>query len=304
MAEKTWLEISLTVDGELAEAVAEVLARYVPNGVAIEASQIAPDPEGPGYPVGPVRVCGYLDASSDIEETRQRIEEGLWYLSRISPMPAPTLRIIQEVNWVETWKQHYQPILVGQRLVITPAWLDNPDPQRIPIRIDPGMAFGTGTHPTTQLCLAMAEHYTLPGRPVIDLGCGSGILAIAALKLGASFALGVDIEAEAVDASMQNAALNGIESGLEVYKGSQAEILAGQFSLRQAPLVFANILAPILVRLLDEGFGRMIEDGGCALLSGILAEQEDSVLQAAARNGLRLLERQQISDWVALALAR
>jgi len=302
VAEQSWLEVSLIVDGEMAEAVADVLARYIPSGVVIESTQIAPDPEGEGYVTGPLKVCGYLDTTADIEETRQRIEEGLWYLSRIAPMPAPQFRIIQEVNWVETWKQHYHPIPVGERLMITPAWLPDQDAARIPIRIDPGMAFGTGTHPTTQLCLAMAEQYTLPGQPVIDVGCGSGILAIASLKLGASHALGVDIEAEAVEAVRQNAGINGVLQGFEVGLGSVTEVRQGDFSIQHAPLVFANILAPILVRLFEDGMGHLVSPGGRLVLSGILQEQEESVMTAAQSQGFTLHARMQMGDWVTLCV--
>jgi len=302
VAEKSWLEISLIVDGELAEAVAEVLARYVPNGVVVESTQIIPDPEGEGHMAGPLRVCGYLDPDADIEETRRRIEEGLWYLSRISPMPTPQFRVIQEVNWVEAWKEHYHPIPVGKRLLIIPAWLQPENPNRIPIRIDPGMAFGTGTHPTTQLCLALAEDRIQPGETVIDIGSGSGILSIAALRLGAAHALGVDIEAEAVTSALQNATLNQVERWLELGLGSVSEVRRGQFSIRKAPIVFANILAPILVRLFEDGLADLVESGGCAILSGILVEQEASVLAAAERFGLKLIERQQIEDWVALCV--
>jgi ribosomal protein L11 methyltransferase len=302
VAEKNWLEVSLLVDGEIAEAVAEVLARHVPDGVVIESTQIIHDPEGEGHPGGPMRVVGYLPMDTNMEELRQRIEEGLWYLSRISPMPGPQFRYIQEVNWVEAWKEHYHPIPVGRKLMIIPAWLELEDPSRLPIRIDPGMAFGTGTHPTTQLCLVLAENHLQPGEPVIDVGCGSGILSIAALRLGAPHALGVDIEEEAITASRQNATLNQVERWLETGLGSVAEVHRGLFSISQAPVVFANILAPVLVRLLDEGLGQLISPGGVAILSGILAEQEESVLSAAQRNGLHLVDRLQSGDWVALCL--
>jgi ribosomal protein L11 methyltransferase len=303
VAEKTWLEVSLIVNGEMAEAVADVLARFVPGGVVIESTQIIPDPDGEGHPGGPLRVTGYLEMDAVIEELRHRIEEGLWYLSRISPLPVPQFRLVKEVDWLEAWKDHYHPIKIGRRLMIVPAWLQPEDHTRLPIRIDPGMAFGTGTHPTTQLCLELAEARVKAGEPVIDIGCGSGILAIAALKMGASHALGVDIEGEAVTASQQNAALNQVDRWLELGTGSVAEVRAGMFSISQAPLVFANILAHILVRLLDEGLGELIAPGGVAILSGILAEQEDSVLKAAQRNGLNLVQRRQSEDWVALCLA-
>ena len=152
-----WLEVSLTVNGELAEAVAEVLARFVPGGVVVESTAIYADPEDHGYPVGPLRVCGYLPMDVQLEETRQRIEEALYFLGRIQPLPDPQFKPIEEVNWAEAWKQHYKPIAIGKKLVIVPAWLDSPDESRISIRIDPGMAFGTGTHPTTQLCLELLE---------------------------------------------------------------------------------------------------------------------------------------------------
>ena len=305
MSGSTWLEVSLTVDGELAEAVAEVLARYIPAGVVIESTAVYAGPEDEnGQAVGPLRVCGYLPVDDQLEETRRKIEEGLWYLGRISPLPAPVFRPFEEVNWVEAWKQHYHPIPVGEGLMIVPAWLEVETGGRMPIRIDPGMAFGTGTHPTTQLCLALTEAYfqQAGGRPrVLDIGCGSGILAIAALKLGAVHALGVDIDPLAMDASHQNADLNQVPGGLELGVGSVGEVRQGSFSLQQGELVFANILAPVLVRLLDEGLGELVTPGGWLVLSGILDEQSLEVEAALDRHGLTLLERRQSGDWVALA---
>lgn len=299
-----WLEISLTVDGELAESVAEVLARYMPDGVVIESTAVTANPDdSEGHAVGPLRVFGYLPVDDQLEAQRSRIEEALWYLGRIRPLPAPVYRPIQNTNWAEAWKQHYRPITIGRRLVIVPAWLENPAPERIPVRIDPGMAFGTGTHPTTQLCLELLEtaaNGAPAGWETIDVGCGTAILAIAAIKLGASRALGVDIDQEAVQASVENAETNGVLPQIELAQGSLAEILAGKFALRRAQVVFANILAPVLVRLLDEGLGETILPGGALILSGILDVQATSVLEAAQRNRLELLEQRQIGDWVAL----
>jgi ribosomal protein L11 methyltransferase len=306
----SWLEISLTVDGEMAEAVAEVLARFIPNGVAIESTAIYADPEDEGYPVGPLRVCGYLPVDERLEETRQKVEEALWYLGRISPLPAAQFRTVQEQDWAEAWKQHYHPIAIGQRLIIVPAWMESPDPARIPIRMDPGMAFGTGTHPTTQLCLELAET-VLAGREqgadslqptVIDVGCGSGILSVAALQLGAFRALGVDIDPRAVEVSLENAALNGVAEGYTAGAGSVDEILRGDFNLQQAWLVFANILAPVLIRLFEGGLAELVSPGGSLILSGILAEQQESVLAAVEAHGMKLVIHRQIADWVALCV--
>jgi ribosomal protein L11 methyltransferase len=306
MSEASWLEVSLTVDGELAEPVAEVLARFIPEGVVIESTAVTAGlDDSEGRAVGPLRVFGYLPVDEQLEETRRRLEQALWYLGRIRPLPDPQFKPIQQTNWAEAWKQHYQPIAVGERLMIVPAWLEDPAGGRIPIRIDPGMAFGTGTHPTTQLCLYALERATVQlGQDwqVIDLGCGTAILAIAALKLGASHALGLDINPEAIQAARENAATNGVTANLELGLGSLAEIQAGAFSIQKAPIVLANILAPVLIRLLGEGLGDLISPGGVLILSGILQEQADDVQAAAEMHGLRLLARQQSGDWVALSV--
>lgn len=304
MDEASLLEVSLLVDGELAEAVADVLARFIPNGVVIESTQIAPDPDGEGHVVGPLKVCGYLPVNTEVDTLRRKIQESLWYLGRIRPLPEPEFRYIAETNWVEAWKEHYQPIPVGESLLIIPAWLTPPVGKRAAVRIDPGMAFGTGTHPTTQLCLQIAERHVQSGQPVIDIGCGSGILSIAALKLGASHALAVDIDPLAVQASRQNAALNGVENRIELAAGSVQEVKLGNYSCASASLVFANILAPVLVELLEQGLGDLIEQDGIGILSGILEEQAGAVEAAAQGQGFRIIERRQAGDWVALGIAR
>jgi ribosomal protein L11 methyltransferase len=297
------LEVSLLVDGELAEAVSEVLARYIPSGIVIESTQISPDPDGEGHVIGPLRVYGYLPIDTEIEALRQKVEESLWYLSRIRPMPAPQFRTIEEMDWVETWKEHYHPIPIGKKLVILPAWSESQPGNRAAVRIEPGMAFGTGTHPTSQLCLELAEQHLKPGAPVIDIGCGSGILSIAALKLGASHALAVDVDPLAIKATLQNAALNQVEDQIEAGVGSLAEIRGGCFSIQQSPVVFANILAPVLESLLKEGLAELVAPGGIAILSGILAEQAEGVLAAAQGAGLGSCDRLQSGDWVAIGVA-
>ncbi len=306
-----WLEVSLTVDGELAEAVADVLARFAPNGVTTEQGVKFLDDEDEGTPSGPITVRAYLAMDENIEETRRRLEQALFYLGMIQPLPAPTYRQVADQNWMEAWREHYRPVPIGKRLIIVPAWLDSPDPERIPIKIDPGMAFGTGTHPTTQLCLELLEAFfdassKMANRQTksIDIGCGSGILSIAALKLGAEAALGVDIDLESVKNARENAHHNGIGAEFIVGQGSVEEVLAGQFPLRQAPLVMSNILAPVLVRLLQAGLADLTEPGGAVILSGILRGQEQSVIEAAQSQGLVLSAQKQMGDWVALSFVR
>jgi len=297
-----WLEVSLVVEGEIAEAAAEVLARFAPNGVVIESTMIDSNLESEGNPVGPLRVCAYIPMDAELETTRHRIEESLWYLGRIRPIPTPSYKPVREVDWAETWKKNFRPIPVGKRLIIVPAWLESPDETRIPIRIDPGMAFGTGTHPTTQLCVEMLEDYTPVDGDVFDIGCGSGILSIAAVKLGARRAYGIDIEADAVRAVKENAAANGVLSQVKTSTGSIDQIKSGIFSIRKAPLVLANILAVVLERLLDAGLVDLVEPGGKLILSGILEEQMPSMKTKIKTHRLQIVEKKQINDWVAIAL--
>lgn len=300
MTKPNWLEVSLTVDGEMAEAAAEVLARFAPNGVVIESTAIEHHPDDEGHPVGPLRVCAYLPMDDQLEETRQHIEESLWYLGRIRPLPSPEFKPVQEINWVEAWKEHYKPVPIGKHLIIVPAWLDSPDAARIPIRIDPGMAFGTGTHPTTQLALGMLEDFVPIGGDVLDIGCGSGVLSIAAIKLGARRAYGVDVEPDALPNAQKNALANDVENQTQFTVGSVAEVKSGIFEIDQAPLVLANILAPILMRLLDAGMADLIAPGGVLILSGILEEQLTKMLEKITNHGLSVLDQRMIEDWVAL----
>jgi ribosomal protein L11 methyltransferase len=306
-----WLEVSLTVNGELAEAVADVLARFAYSGVMMEQGVRYTDDEDAGTPTGPITVRAYLEMNDQIEETRQKLEESLYYLGRIQPLPAASYKQIADQNWMEAWKQHYKPILIGQRLVILPAWMDSPDPNRIPIKIDPGMAFGTGTHPTTQLCLEFMETLftqssieTRNSQIAIDVGCGSGILSIAAVKLGAVSALGVDIDAGSIVNARENANTNRVGDELILEVGSIQEILDGRFAFRKAPLVLANILAPVIVRLFDTGLAELITENGSIILSGILQEQAQNVIDAAQAKGLRLNESKQMGDWVAMMMRR
>jgi ribosomal protein L11 methyltransferase len=155
---KTWQEVSLSVDGEMAEAVAEVLRRYIPDGVVIESTAVLAGPSDEnGQAVGPLRVCAYIPVDEQLEETRQKIEQGLWYLGRISPLPLPEFKLIEEVNWMEAWKEHYHPIPVGKNMLILPAWIEPPGGGRIPIRIELGMAF-VQAPPNHATCLGLVEN--------------------------------------------------------------------------------------------------------------------------------------------------
>jgi len=283
-----WLEISVTVDSEAAEAVAEVLSDYAYRGVAIEAG-----PEG--WNAGPVVVRAYLPADDQLKANRRRVEEALWHLGQIRPISGPIFRPVAEKDWAEAWKERLQVLRVGRHILIQPSWLDcAPAPDDIVIQLDPGMAFGTGLHPTTQMCLAALENLISPGAGVLDLGTGSGILAIAAAKLGAGRVLAVDNDPVAVETAQGNVADNGVPSVVSVQCGSLAQV-SGCYDL-----VVVNILARVIVDMAREGLAAHVRPGGRLVAAGIIEDQEPEVVAALEDEGLTLVERQQADDWVCL----
>jgi len=301
---QSWLEIVVTCDGELAEAISEVLARFVTQGVVTETEVKYDDAEEVALGYGPVKVIGYIDYDDQVESKKLQIEEALWHLNLIQPVPEPVYRKIEDQNWMESWKQFYKPILVGEKLLILPAWLENPVPERIAVRIDPSMAFGTGTHPTTQLCMAMVEKLIKPDSLAMDIGCGSGILAISAALLGAKKVIAVDIDNPSREATLKNAELNNISEKIENGIGSVSEILEGQFSFKSAPVIMVNILAPIIIRLFSNGLYDLISEKGILVLSGILDRQADEVQKTAENFGLKIIEKRMINDWVGMTFLK
>lgn len=298
MDKQTWLEVSFILPGEQAEVVAEILNRYAHQGVVIER-----DLEN--RKKNQVRVFAYLLEDDTLEHNRQEIEKAIFYLDKILPVPAPTYREIHDEDWMAAWKKFYRPVEIGKRLIIMPAWFKEKSGQsRLPIRINPGMAFGTGTHPTTQLSLELLEKYVQPGMEMIDVGCGSGILSIASILLGASHSIAVDISDAALQSTQENITLNNIHDKIETGKASVHEILAGQFSATQAPLVVANILLKILEELFDLGMGDLVCDHGSLLLSGILNDQVDEITEKARAKGFALLEQVTQGDWSGLAFRK
>ena len=299
MAEPAWLEISLLVNGELAEAVAEVLSRYIDGGIVIENTKM----DKRHNPVEEkVRVFGYLPVNHRLEETRKKISEALWHLGQIQPLPKSSHTFIEESNWMESWKQHYRPIEVGERFLILPAWVSpQPNNKRLAIQIEPGMAFGTGTHPTTQLSLELLEHWQHPGDRVIDVGCGSGILSIAAAKLGAESVLAVDVDEKAITLTEESVQLNQVGGVVKIGFGSVADILEGRFPFNQASVVVVNILSRVLRQLIKDDIGKLVSERGTLIFSGILEEEEEEIVMALGKSGFHIVERMGRQDWVGLA---
>lgn len=283
-----WLEISVKVDNETAEVVAEVLSRYAHRGVVIEAG-----PEG--LSTGLVVVRAYLPADDRLRSNKRRIEEALWHLGQIRPIPTPTFRPVAEADWAEAWKERLDVLHVGRHIVIRPSWRDyTPAPEDVLIQLDPGMAFGTGLHPTTQMCLAALEELVRPRATVLDLGTGSGILAIAAAQLGAGCALAVDNDPVAVQTARDNVFANGVQEIVSVVCGSLAQA-GGSYDL-----VVVNILARVIVEMLQEGLATRVRPGGRLIAAGIIADQQPEVVVALEQAGLGPVERRQTGDWVCL----
>jgi len=287
-----WVEVSVEVEAEVAEAVAEVLSRYAKGGVAIEAG---PD----GWHAGPVCVRAYLPVDDQLWDKKKRIEEALWHLGQIAPVPEPSFRSVAEEDWTEAWKERLQVLQIGEHIVIQPSWLDyDPRPDDVIIRLDPGMAFGTGLHPTTQLCLRALEESMEPGMEVLDVGTGSGILAIAAAKLGAKNVLAVDNDAQAVRVARDNVIDNGVRDRVQVARGSLPEV-SGSYDL-----VMVNILTRVIVGLVDKGLAERMRPDAVLITAGITEDTASEVLAAFERGGLALMDRRQQDDWVSLRARR
>ncbi len=305
MSSQQWLEVALTFEpeeSEVAEAVAQTLARLSEGRVVWSYEHPQADAVDLVQHWGPMTVKAYLPCREETRDIIQRrVEEALWHLHVIQPLPQARFRVLHDEDWLHAWKRFYRPIEVGQKLLVVPAWIHPPSTNRVPIFIEPGTAFGTGMHPSTRLCLEALESHVQPEAPVVDVGCGSGILSIAAAKLGARPVVAIDIEEEAVRETRANARLNGVEHDIQVFQGSVSDLLARGKMVQKAPLVVANIFADVLVALLEEGLDRLLLPGkGVLVLSGILEDREQEVHQAAQRRRLSFLHRAQEGEWVCL----
>ena len=297
----SWLELSLNLNGELAEAVTEVLSRYSSGGVAIE---MAADSNSALSAATDVLVKAYIPIDGQEDEQRRRIEEGLWHLSQIQPLPEPELRIIKEADWQTSWKKHFQPIEIGKRLLIIPPWITIGETEREVIVLEPGMAFGTGLHPSTRICLEAIEDILQPGENILDIGCGTGILSIAAVLLGANHVLAVDTDDIAVQATKENAERNRVAEYIRVESGSLKQVKILQTESQNNDLIVANILSHILMDLIQSGLATYVKPKGRIILSGILAEQVEPLVILAADADLELIDVRSEKDWRGLIFKR
>jgi len=298
-----WIEVSVAVDAEAAEAVSALFEQYGEGGAVIEEIPLrpglvdeaelrdAPPPEGGIL----IRRVAKAFLPADDRARLEALQQALWHLSQLRPLPEPQIRELGPADWAEAWKSGYQVLKLGQRLRIVPSWIAYaPEPGEVIITLDPGMAFGTGLHPTTQLCLQALEELLVRGMRVLDVGTGSGILSIAAAKLGAAEVLAVDIEAIAVRTARENVTLNGVDSTVRVEQGSVDDADRGRYDL-----VLANILAEINARLAPHLAQHTAADGWL-VASGILDVREPLVERAFGLAGLEIVRRWQQEDWLAL----
>jgi len=265
-----WKQLQLHTTTERAGRLSDLLTKFGASAVTFVDDGDKPVLEpGPGeVPLWDMTcVVGLFDEDVDLDEVLQKLR------SKLAPNDLPPYEIsdLPDQDWERAWMDDFHPMQFGQRLWIVPTAYQEQDPTAVNIRLDPGLAFGTGTHPTTALCLTWLDGHDLGGKSVLDFGCGSGILAIAAAKLGASSVVGVDIDPQAVTASRDNAQINGVEE-IKVQQSSE-------FEGKLVDILLANILANPLKDLAPE-FAQMVRPGGELVMSGILAEQAAEVAAA------------------------
>lgn len=311
-----WLEIAITADPEVAEAVVELFNRYGRGQAVVETPVdcFEYELEG-GYLPSEVIVKTYLPLDGSASEARRRLEEGLWHLGQILPLPSPVFRELEESDWSEAWKQQYHRLHVGRRIVLVPAWETyEPSPGQVVVRLEPGQAFGTGLHPTTRLCLEALERLVHPGCTVLDVGTGSGVLAIAAAMLGADPVLALDADPVAVRTAAENVAANGVAPQVAVRHASLpgGDTLPRHFSLDGSlerlddgayDLVLINILAPVIVGMAPALAART-RPTGHLVAAGLIEDQQAGVAHALQAQGFTILDRTQEDDWVCLVARR
>jgi ribosomal protein L11 methyltransferase len=302
--ERIWYELAIDVHAEAVEPVSELLGRYGFNdGVAIDEPYLQ-DGDGDNLTIDvskPFTVRTWIADTDHDPAVIEKIRSALWHLGMMRPISDLRVTSLAEEDWANAWKDHFTVHRIGDRVVIRPPWLEyEPKGNDVVVELDPGMAFGTGLHPSTRLTMLGLEQVIKRGNTVLDVGTGSGILAIAALKLGASCVDAVDIESVAVRASQDNAKRNGVEDALRVRQGS---VGPGEPFQKTYDVVLANIIARILIELADDIVG-VTKPGGDIVLGGIIQEREPDVVRVFEASGTAVVSRRYHDDWVSLVLRR
>lgn len=273
-----WVQLHIQSDREHAELLEELLLEAGAEAVSMEDSEDTPlyEPERGTTPLwDSTRVTGLFQGEADLESIRSQVGEA-WHAATQTHLGQIETELLEDREWERAWMDDFRPERFGNRLWICPSWQEPPDPEAVNLILDPGLAFGSGTHPTTRLCLEWLDQADVKGLDIIDYGCGSGILGLAALKLGARHVVGVDNDPQALDASRDNARRNGIgDDALDLY-------LPEEQPSQDCGLMLANILAQPLLSLAPT-LAEQVRPGGRIVLSGILSTQADSVTDRYAR---------------------
>jgi len=293
-----WVELSTEVEPEAVESVAELFSSLGQGGVAVEEPLAASTEPGAIVidPNRPVVVKTYLPEDADTEPRVHRAEEALWHLSQLRQVGPLRVARLAEEDWAEAWKKFFFVQRIGERVIVKPSWREyQPEPNDVVLELDPGMAFGTGLHPTTRMCILVCEQFVREGMRVLDLGTGSGILAITAAKLGAASVLALDVDQVAVRVATENVALNGLEDLIQVRQGSiEQTALDGGYDL-----ILANIIASVIAELAPR-LRAAIAPSGLLVVSGIIEEREGLVIEALEDAGMRIEETMAEGDWRAM----
>ncbi len=289
-----WLEISVPVDESELDDVQASLARWVGTSQSVE-QVVRPASAGPTR----TTVRAYLPDGPECAATRFQILQALWHLGATGPsgLRHPAERWLDAATFLNGWREHYAPLPLGNGLLVVPSWLDPPATRRAVIRMDPGMAFGTGMHPSTRLTAAALEAAVKPGDQVIDVGTGSGILSIVAVLTGASRVLALDVDRVAAGIAARNVAANGRAMQACVAVGSVNAVAGGS-----ADVLVANIVASVHLQQLA-AYRRVLGADGVLILGGIVAERANEVVDAAAAHGLGPVDTRDQVDWVTVTFA-
>ena len=298
-----WLELTVEVDVEAVEPVSEIFGR-LGRGAAVRPTRLIRDPgdelSAREDPTAPYEITAHLLDDAAAPAAVKATERALWHLQAFGLRPIGELRVrsVEEADWAEAWKTGYVPQRIG-RVVVVPSWLEEPiGPGEIELRLDPGMAFGTGLHPTTRGCLMLLQQISPMPAAVLDVGSGSGILALAALRLGAERAVCWDTDPVAVEATLANAASNGLAERMAAHRGTlPAEPMDGV----GFELVLANLVAAVLIELAAP-LAAHVAPGGTLLASGIIEGRAEEVLAALTAAGFVLEQRLDDGEWVSLWL--
>lgn len=309
-----WTELSILTTHEAVDAVTNILHEAGANGVVIEDSKELDkeriDKFGEIYALNPqdfpktgVILKAYLSASSFLSETVEEIKLAIANLVNFGINIGEnvlTLCEIDEEDWATAWKQYYHPVKISERFTIVPTWEEYTpvSTDELIIELDPGMAFGTGTHPTTVMCLQALEEVVQKGDTVVDVGTGSGVLSIGAAMLGAKSVHALDLDEVAVTAARENIALNKVDSVAKVFHGNLLDTVK-----EPADVVVANILADIIISFTDDAYS-IVKPGGLYVTSGIIGAKKDDVKEALEKSGFIIEEVLMMEDWVAIISRR